>query len=583
MAIEIPSPIIRKVSYSGDTFEELSQLDLSSDNKKLIFNYPTIYIVNDRSVRKNKYIVYVGETTDINRRTKQHMKDDIREYRKRSDWQQFSESETAEMFVIGHNYFNKSLTLDIENKLMHYLTSVESVQTVQNKRTNPQNDYYTSENMERIFSKIWRKLRTFNKELFPLESVIRDSALFKASPFHKLTDEQIKAKDSIFFKIISNISQNSDSQLILVEGEAGSGKTVLMSSLLYDLFNDCNFNASENKLKIHMLVNHNQQLTVYEQLVKKLGLVNFDHSDVVMKPTSYINRVQKSGDKADILIVDEAHLLLTRGKQSYRGKNHLKDLLANSRIVIAVYDPKQTLLTEQIWEEDELSILRHDAIQNNNYIHLENQMRINASEDTISWIRRFIDKGTIGTIPEDRKYDIKIFDDPKTMYKDIKEKSSNQNNGISRILATFDWEYRNTKPSESEFWNVTIGEFSLPWNLQLPKNRKEKHLSWAEQSQTINEIGSTFTIQGFDLNYAAVIIGPSVQYRNGEIVFCPENSKNKNAISNRTMSDGRKKNFGELLLKNELNVLLTRGVNGLYIYAVDPELQDALKNAQREN
>ncbi|WP_415922965.1 DNA/RNA helicase domain-containing protein [Staphylococcus simulans] len=33
------------------------------------------------------------------------------------------------------------------------------------------------------------------------------------------------------------------------------------------------------------------------------------------------------------------------------------------------------------------------------------------------------------------------------------------------------------------------------------------------------------------------------------------------------------------MLKNELNVLLTRGVNGLYIYAVDEALQNELKRA----
>ena len=41
------------------------------------------------------------------------------------------------------------------------------------------------------------------------------------------------------------------------------------------------------------------------------------------------------------------------------------------------------------------------------------------------------------------------------------------------------------------------------------------------------------------------------------------------------------KNFGEELLRNELNVLLTRGVNGLYIYAVDDELRNALKEASK--
>ena len=42
------------------------------------------------------------------------------------------------------------------------------------------------------------------------------------------------------------------------------------------------------------------------------------------------------------------------------------------------------------------------------------------------------------------------------------------------------------------------------------------------------------------------------------------------------------KKFGERLLKNELNVLLTRGVKGLYIYAVDPALQEELMRRQGE-
>ncbi|MBE7342769.1 DUF2075 domain-containing protein, partial [Staphylococcus haemolyticus] len=39
--------------------------------------------------------------------------------------------------------------------------------------------------------------------------------------------------------------------------------------------------------------------------------------------------------------------------------------------------------------------------------------------------------------------------------------------------------------------------------------------------------------------------------------------------------------YSDMLLRNELNVLLTRGVNGLYIYAVDDQLREALKKASR--
>ncbi|MEJ7445791.1 DNA/RNA helicase domain-containing protein, partial [Staphylococcus hominis] len=78
-----------------------------------------------------------------------------------------------------------------------------------------------------------------------------------------------------------------------------------------------------------------------------------------------------------------------------------------------------------------------------------------------------------------------------------------------------------------------------------------------------------FTIQGFDLNYAGVIIGPSVKFRNGKIIYDKSESKNIQVTQNRKLSDDTMKNFGEELLRNELHVLLTRGVNGLYIYAVD--------------
>lgn len=59
---------------------------------------------------------------------------------------------------------------------------------------------------------------TKNKELFPLERVIKDSAIFKASPYHKLTQEQLAAKDLIIQKIESTLTQNQVGQLILVNG-----------------------------------------------------------------------------------------------------------------------------------------------------------------------------------------------------------------------------------------------------------------------------------------------------------------------------------------------------------------------------
>lgn len=138
-----------------------------------------------------------------------------------------------------------------------------------------------------------------------------------------------------------------------------------------------------------------------------------------------------------------------------------------------------------------------------------------------------------------------------------------------------------------KYWEILIGSWHKPWNRELESelSRKEKRgirgLAWAEQPQTIREVGSTFTIQGFDLNYAGVILGPSVKYRDGKIIFDPSASHNDKAIRNRTLSDGTKQKFGQTLIQHEVRVLMTRGVNGMYIYACDPELRQALLEAAK--
>lgn len=594
----IAEPIIYNLDYTEKMDNQYEIVELNDE--RVIFKFPTVYIVHHK--KDSKYTVYVGETTDIKKRTFQHLKVDIKS---REDWLNFSEESDVKMFVIGHEMFNKSLTLDIENKLMHYLSSTDTVSGVNNRRLNQQNEYYTSDNMETIFSKIWRKLRSFGPDIFPTRKRIEDAAVFKASPFHKLTQEQVNAKEQIMLRIVSNIansisSNDVESKLIMVNGEAGSGKTVLMSNLFYELSQESSLGKSETVLSgitPYLLVNHDQQLKVYKEIAKKLGINKKGEESLVQKPTSFINN-HSPENKVDVVIVDEAHLLLTQGKQSYRGKNQLLDLLERAKIVVIVFDENQILLTEQVWESEYLDKLKHDCNLNQNYIELKNQMRIHSGQETVRWIRNIIDNNTIDDIPRDSKgYDLKIFNSPSEMEEEIIRKNNNEDMGLSRMVATYDWEYSQNNAPEGELWKVTVGDWSMPWNFELLKSKYKKSnnskksindnsLAWAENPHSIEEIGSTFSVQGFDLNYVGVIIGPSVSFKDGKVVFLPEHSKNKKAVRNRTFESEhekpKKQKFGETLLKNELNVLLTRGVKGLYIYAVDPDLQRELLKRQGE-
>ena len=222
---------------------------------------------------------------------------------------------------------------------------------------------------------------------------------------------------------------------------------------------------------------------------------------------------------------------------------------------------------------------------------MTNQFRIRGNQETINWIHDFVNRQVIRRIPADDHYEIKIFDDPARLDAAIREKAADEKTRLSRMLATFDWPYIDKKkPANGDrYWNVTVGNWKKAWNKQIDfaaehhltreQQRKLKTQSWAEQEYTIEEIGSTFTIQGSDLNYAGVILGPSVTFRNGRIVIDPTKSEDHKATNQRTLENGEKKSFGEQFIRNEVNILMTRGVDGLYIYAVDDELRKALLQA----
>lgn len=612
--------MIESFRYSADSLErflaDVAQAD--DETSTLLLKYPTVYVIYQ--VADGGYRVYVGETNNIAQRTKTHLevdpkKTDLSERDLESvldpvdetanvnpsHWNVFRDGDST-IIVIGHSLFNKSLTLDIEDRLMLYLSSVDGVKgansvRLANARRNIQTDYFTREYVDETFHSIWRGLRKHDQVLFPLERLIRESALFKASPFHQLNEQQVSAKMQILEAVDHALTpqefdrSRDESQLILVQGGAGTGKTVLLSSVFYDLVQT---RSADTELGLpadfaaFLLVNHDEQVTVYEQIAEKLGLHDKKRPHV-MKPTKFITEHQKAETKADVVLIDEAHLLWTQGKQSYRGKNQLKDILELADVVVAVFDPLQVLAGNQYWSKEQLKDLQQRAGEEN-VINLSQQMRIDSDGPAEEWIRKLVDEGRVGTIPTNDRYSIEIFDSPEALHEVIRSKSdpddeSEAEKGLSRLIATYDWKFSSgkTRPEDSDTWDVTIGDFRLPWNNQAKYPRGERNLSWAERPSTVDEVGSIFTVQGFDLNYAGVILGPSVKLRQGRIIFDSSESQNPNVINKRTMvvnGETEKIDVSEHLLRNQLNVLLTRGVRGMGIYAVDEELRSALLSAK---
>ena len=119
-------------------------------------------------------------------------------------------------------------------------------------------------------------------------------------------------------------------------------------------------------LRCNLIINHDEQITVYEQIAEKLGLTD-KYGEVVSKPTRFIN-THSPNNPVDIAFVDEAHLLWTQGKQSYRGDNQLQDIIERARVTVVMFDENQILTTEQFWESQILDKYREEAKKNKNYI-----------------------------------------------------------------------------------------------------------------------------------------------------------------------------------------------------------------------
>jgi DUF2075 family protein len=237
------------------------------------------------------------------------------------------------------------------------------------------------------------------------------------------------------------------------------------------------------------------------------------------------------------------------------------------KIIVMVFDPYQVLKLKSHW--DDLQIKRFVNNNHGRTFQLTKQFRMQTSQEVIEWINAFTQKQIIKTLPKNTgNFDFRIFNNAEEMFKAIDDK--NKIEKLSRVVATFDYPY-STVGQQDYF--IEEGEFKKKWNTT------DSSTTWAERSETINEVGSIYTVQGFDLNYVGVILGPSIYYDSvsGKIQVNLKEYQDSEAFKSRddlsdTQIDLEK---GKIIL-NSINVLMKRGVHGLYIYAHDPNLRKKL-------
>lgn len=398
---------------------------------------------------------------------------------------------------------------------------------------------------------------------------LTNKATEKLSPFKTLTTEQENLVNSITEFAAKHLNNNFPA-IYTIYGDAGTGKSVVLSNLFERFQQSARQNPTSPffKTKNYFLVNHPEILKVYREIAGPIkGLYKKDFT----RPTSLINQLDKNQQNIDIAVIDEAHLLLSKADHynNFYHDNQLVEIIKRAKVVVLVFDQYQVLRMKSLWTPKRLEKITHQYPHQE--YHLRHQFRMTASDQLIDWFNHFTDQYELAAIPKNSRqnYDFRIYDDAEKMRQAIVKR--NDEVGLSRILSTSG--YPSTLDGGKHY--IKEGQFKLPWD-----QYNYTVTPWAELPQTINEVGSIYTCQGFDLNYTGIIIGPPISQVPGtkKLQINLDKYTDSEAFKKRDdLTDPQEiKALEERMIMNSLNVLFKRGMYGTYIYAHDPLLRNSL-------
>ena len=523
-------PIINEIKHFD--FND-SGLTLLKKHDKGV-NWPVVYLIHDDEN------LYIGETTSAAVRMSQNLKNNEKKKLKGIE-------------IVFDGRYNKSVILDYEQRLIKYCAVDGKFKRIINKNKGQQaiHDYYQREEYRGQFRVLWKELINKNLAKNSLD-IIENDNIFKFSPYNALTGEQNEVSVSIINDIIDTFEKGANG-VNLVNGCAGTGKTVLAISIINSLINAINIDDNlldtkaenfeddidENKrgtllrLKKHISLNRGGKafkigfvfpMPGIRSTVKKVfkecgnGLVG----EMVIGPTDVVK------EKYDILFVDESHRLSKRknltGYKSFddtcRGlgldpheANQLDWIMKSAKHVVLFYDQTQTVKSSDLTHEEYKNTLSKYVYEIHKY-KLETQMRCQGGDTYIKYV-----KDVMSCLRNKREkienYDFIIFDDVNTLIESIRKKDDEM--GLCKTVAGFSWDWKtkpNKKPKDDmQYYNSLVqnGEYDISiegnkyiWNLTND--------SWMTRQDSHNTIGCIHTTQGYDMNYAGVIFGKEIDY-----------------------------------------------------------------------
>ena len=497
-------------------------------------NWPMLYIL------ENGKQAYIGESNHVKHRMSQHHSSvDKRIYDK--------------VHFIYSSLFNQSVTFDYESKLIQYIAADELYE-VRNKNAGmADKEYYGKKEYDEKFQELWRKLQREKIVKHSLEE-LENSDLFKYSPYKELNNDQRTAVE----EIIASLKQE-EQQTVVVNGMPGSGKTIVAIFLLKYLKDSDEFKDK----KIGFVVPQTSLRKTLRSIFKSIyGLKAAD----VLAPSDVTKQFY------DILIVDEAHRLHQYKNISYRGpfkascerigltteSDELDWILHQCKYQVLFYDSMQvvgpsginvTRFRQKMEAEQDKRALT--------YYNLLTQMRVNGGNDYIAYVNDILS----GSVKEKRtfsNYELKLMTDFRAFNDLMYQKEEEVQ--LVRMAAGYAWDW--ASKNDKTAYDIEIQGIKKQWN----------HCTegWVHSEQAINEVGCIHSTQGYDLNYAFIIMGNEIGYDSEQKCIVVREQNYYDKYGKQSASYEELKEY----IQHVYYVLMTRGIRGTYLYVCDSQLRE---------
>lgn len=394
-----------------------------------------------------------------------------------------------------------------------------------------------------------------------------------------LIEDQIVARNIIrdkISKLLKNSSENEfQKSVIIVKGGPGTGKTVIALHLLAEIAK-----LSKNGPGLHV-----QYATKSKPLLEGVRTQVKPNTRILFQNVTNYLPALVDENSIDVLLVDEAHRIQKSANMQYTRAHQRTDLpqidtiIRASKITVFFIDDKQAIRGREIGSA---SLIREAAERWNVKVEeceLTSQFRCNGSDNYMDWLEQVLYNKPITSSFRPEDFDLKLFDTPQEMYNQIVAQN-NVPNQTARIMAGFCWPWSDNVENGDLVKDVRIGDFAMPWETKdtvynFLTKKYPRWYEWAYKPLGIEQVGCIYTAQGFEFDYAGVIIGGDLKYDkvNQKIITDKAACKDPVLIQNVAVATMTFDDY----VRNIYRVLMSRGMKGCYLYIVDDDLRNYVR------